>query len=64
MGPFDGAVSKETAKKCTRKYNIGARRTIALSIESSLPCYFTLFYFAICKIVQRYITIDSIFCSI
>lgn len=60
MGSFDGAVSKETAKKCTRKYNIGARRTIALPIESSLPCYFTLFYFTVCKIVEKYIQIDQI----
>lgn len=49
MGPFDGAVSKETAKKCTRKYYIGARRTITLSIECSLPCDFAA---CMCKIVQ------------
>jgi len=42
MGPFDDAVLKETAKKCTRKYNTRARRTVALSIESSQLCYFVV----------------------
>ena len=35
IGPFDDAVLKETAKKCTRKYNTRTRRTVALSIELS-----------------------------
>lgn len=43
MWPFDVAVLQETAKKCTRKYNTRARRTIALFIESSLLCYFAVY---------------------